>query len=153
MKIDLSEKEYITLLDILYIAEWVLTAHKVDRDHRVEKYETIVQKFYSLAKEMGHENLVEYDDKLAKYFPTREYEDSSKSMMFIEEYQDDTFWDELINRLAYRDMVNQAGGIEKLKQLTMKEHFELESPLEQRYYEEFEKNGLDNLIIKGDRKT
>lgn len=32
MKIDLTRKEYRDLLDILAIANWVLNAHKVDRD-------------------------------------------------------------------------------------------------------------------------
>jgi flagellar motor component MotA len=149
MKVDLSEKEYRVLLDILYIAEWVLTACKVERDPRVEKYEEIVQRFYSLAEEMGCEKLMEFDDHLGKFFPTRKYEDSSKSMMFVEEFEEDTFWDELVHRLSYRDVINHVGGIAKLKELPLQKQFELEAPFEQKYYEEFEKNGLNNLIIEG----
>jgi hypothetical protein len=50
---------------------------------------------------MGFENLIAYDKDLKGYFATAEYEES-EHMRYIEEFEDDIFWDALPHRLAGR---------------------------------------------------
>ena len=68
-------------------------------------------------------------------------------MKFIDNYDDDTLWDELGYRLSLRDLVKDLGE-EKYKEMTPEERIVSVSRLEDKYHEEFEKNGLENIIIK-----
>jgi len=147
MKINITRKEYRALLDILSIADWVLNAHRVGDDPETEKYRKLEQKFYSYAKDMGFDNLVEYVPSLERYFPTKEYEETGKFRDFVDEFENETFWDELLHRLVERDLIRQEGGVENLMNMDIRERFEKEEPLERMYAAEFETNGLDNIKI------
>ncbi len=147
MNIDISKKEYRDLLDVLHMADWVMHAHETEKPLGTENYDKIIQKFYALAKDMGQEHLIEYDPKLKEYFPTRELDDSTESWDFIEDFTDDTFWDELIHRLTDRDVARKVRGYEQMSKLNMTERFAHEGPVLERYSHEFEENGLDRLEI------
>jgi len=51
MKINITKKEYRLLLDILYLGDWMLTAHDDQETPEKEKYQDVIQKFYSYAKD------------------------------------------------------------------------------------------------------
>lgn len=146
MKINFTKKEYQTLIDALEIASWVLHSHKIEEREETKKYRDLEQKLYSYAKDFGMKHLIVYDKKLEKYFPTKDFEDQSPAMAFMEEYDNDTFWDELINRLALRDLILQEGE-ERFKEMPFEEHFTKEDPIRQKYQNEFESNGINNLNI------
>ena len=133
--------------DILSIADWVLNAYRVGDDPETEEYRKLEQKFYSYAKDMGFDNLVKYDPRLKRHFPTKEHEETSKYRDFIDEFENETFWDELLHRLVERDLIRQEGGLENVLNMDIKERFEKEEPLEKMYATEFETNGLDNIKI------
>jgi len=147
MEINITKKEYKSLLDILSIGDWILNAHKVGNDPETEEYRKLEQKFYSYAEDMGYGNLVKYDTELKRFFPTKEFEETSKFRDFIDEFENDTFWDELLHRLVERDLIKQEGGVENVMNMDIRERFEKEEPLEKRYATEFEVNGLDNIRI------
>jgi hypothetical protein len=147
MKIDITKEEYVDLLDLFHIASWVLVSHKTTVDPRVEKLELIIQKFYAMAGEIGRGNLVEYDPARGKYRPTKALEDASRSMEFIDEFVDHSFWDELIVRLAERDAARQAGGYEKLDLLGHEERHAFVDPFEERYAGEVNERGIERLEI------
>jgi len=147
MKVNITKREYRDLLDILYIADWVLNAHKTSDDPRTERYGKLKQKLYSRAKEMGFDNLVEYAPELEGYFPTKEFEEAIEIAGFIDEFENATFWVELIYRLADRDLARQEGGMENVAKLSTMERIEKSSRLEGHYATEFEANGLSNLKI------
>lgn len=147
MKIDITKEEYVDLLDLFHIANWVLVAHKTTVDPQVEKLETIIQKFYAMAGEMGLGDLVEFDPARGKYRPTKKLEETSRSMEFIDEFVDHSFWDELIVRFAERDAARQADGYEKLDLLGHEERHAFVDPFEERYAEEFNERGIERLEI------
>ena len=156
MEINITKREYRDLLDILYIADWVLNAHKSSDDPETARYGKLEQKFYSRAKEMGFDNLIEYAPELERYFPTKEFEETITIAGFIDEFENDTFWVELIYRLADRDLARQEGGIENVIKLSTIERIEKSTRLEGYYATEFEANGLGNLKIDrvfGQRKV
>ena len=147
MKINITKKEYLTVLEILEIVDWVLHAHHGEVRSETKKYREIEQKIFSFAKDMGFENLVIYESRLKRYFPTRKFEDTSPSMNFVREFEDDSFWDELINRLVERDLIRLVGE-ERLDSMPVEERFEREGPVEKRYADEFYNHGLDNLTFR-----
>jgi hypothetical protein len=147
MKIDITKEEYVDLLDLFHIANWVLVSHKTTVDPQVEKLEMIIQKFYAIADEIGRGDLIEYDPARGKYRPTKKLEETSRSMEFIDEFVDHSFWDELIVRFAERDAARQASGYDKLDLLGHEERHAFVDPFEERYAEEFNKRGIERLEI------
>ncbi len=149
MKIEFTQEEYKCLVDMLYVAEWVLNAHRVEDDPRTESYGKLEQKIYSYAKDMGFEDLIEYASDYGTYDPTRKYEDTCPLVEFIDEFENETFWEELVDRLANRDLIRQVGGVENLSKLSFEERIKKTLPLEQKYSSEFEERGLDGVSIVG----
>ena len=143
MKINFTNKEYRLLLDMVEIAEWVLNAHKTASSDEIKKYSDLYQKILSYAKDMGFENLIIYDKNLDGYFATSEYEES-EHMRYIEEFEDDVFWDALPHRLAVRDLVKEVGE-KKYEEMEFVERATKLVGLESIYYKELEENGIDNL--------
>jgi hypothetical protein len=146
MKIDITKKEYRALLDVFHIADWVLHAYKTEEGPETEEYRNLEQKFLSFAKEMGFEHLVEFDAETGKYFPTREYEDTSSVMDAIVDYDNESFWDELIERLASRDLILQEGK-DKVMAMDFEERLVKTETLKEKYSDEFYRNGLSRVII------
>ena len=147
MKINITKKEYRLLLDILYLGEWMLTAHDQEEAPEKKQYQDVIQKFYSYAEEMGYDNLIKADKALNKYFETMEYEESSQVNEIIENYDNATFWDELVSGLALRD-AQEIEGNDAFNKMSPEERIQLLYPLEEKYHEEFMANDLANLQIK-----
>ncbi|MCP5274262.1 MAG: hypothetical protein H6936_05310 [Burkholderiales bacterium] len=147
MKINITKKEYRLLLDILYLGEWMLTAHDQEEAPEKKQYQDVIQKFYSYAEEMGYDNLIKADKALNKYFETMEYEENSQVNEIIENYDNATFWDELVSGLALRD-AQEIEGNDAFNKMSPEERIQLLYPLEEKYHEEFMANDLANLQIK-----
>ena len=146
MKIHLTKKEYRLLLDILSISEWVMNSHKTGGNPKSEPYQKIEQKIFSYAKDFGFENLVMYEEQLEMFYPTHEYEELGSDRPFIEEFEEEVFWEELCNRLAQRDLLKKK-DIQKLKEMDPLERLTKEDEIAAEYEIEFLKNGLKNLTI------
>ncbi len=147
MNVDISKEEYRDLLDLLYISHWVLHSHASEADQRTAPYEKLIQKFHGLAKVMGHAGLVEFNPETGSYQPSAAFEDSTRAWEFIDEFTDDTFWDELVHRLAERDASRIVGSFEQLDSLKSEDRLSLETPLMDRYSKEFDEHGLERLEI------
>jgi len=148
MRIDLTTDEYRQLIDVLYLADWLLTAHKVGDDPRVESYQQLVQKLYARSQEAGLSHLIEYATEFDQYFPTRDFESDTPIHGFIDEYDDETFWDELTRRLAERDLIAQLGGADKVQKLSTEERIRKLGHFEDHYATEFARHGLENLRLE-----
>jgi len=147
MKINFTKKEYVALLDLLEIALWVMDTQTLKIPQEKKPYERLVQKIYSFAKEMGCEVLIEHDADMQAYFPTNEFDETSPMMEYIDDYNNDMFWDELINKLVNRDLMNQFGS-KRVAEMDIEEFFNKQDPIEDKYSTEFETNGVKNLYIK-----
>jgi hypothetical protein len=147
MNIELSTKEYRDLLDILHIADVIMSGHRKEQDSRSARHRALIQKLYSLARGEGLDTLISYNDSVHKFVPTPEFEGSSIAHVMIDEFGDHRFWDELISRLSARDAAHVTGGLQSLKTMSDNDRQILEGPIRQRYIEEFSKNGVANLEV------
>ncbi len=130
---------------MVFIAEWVLNAYRVPEDSSKDRYARLEQKVYSLAGAMKCEDLIEYDEDLKEYFPAGELQDGPV-MERVEEYNNETFWDELIDRLVLRDLVRRY-GTEKLVKMSLEERWEADEPVRRKYAAEFERSGIEKLEV------
>jgi hypothetical protein len=148
MNIEISTKEYRDLMDILHIADVVLSGHRRAADERSVRHRSLIQKLYAFAK--GQENLdrlISYNESAQAYVPTLEFEQNSLAHRLIDEFGDHLFWDELIARLSFRDAAQIVGGIDRLNAMNESERQAVEGPIRQHYIEEFSKNGVVNLAV------
>ncbi|MDT8305392.1 MAG: hypothetical protein RRC07_05605 [Anaerolineae bacterium] len=154
IEIRVNREELRRLLHMVYIGTWVMTAHARNDDPRAAPYEELEQRLYAVAARHGFagetgnpaDDLLDYDEEFKQYFPTRDF-DEGEARAFLDEYNDDTFWDELAYRLAERDAVQEAGGLERYAALPVTERMELTGDFEALYTGEFDENGLDNVRI------
>jgi len=147
MTIPFTKAEYRALLDLVYLGEWMLTAHDQESDPDKERYRVLSQKIYSHAKAMGCESLVEADREDGKHFPTRKYEDSGIRDV-IDDYDNKSFWEELIHRLTDRDLALLAPHL--VDQFPRsEEYWTAIGELGERYSEEFAAHGLTRVKVNG----
>ena len=147
MKIEFSTQEYRDLLDILHVADVVMSGHRRDEDARTGRHRALIQKFYALAQGEGLDRLFTRIAGTQEYAPAAEFEENTLSHPLIDEFGDHLFWDELISRLSIRDAALITGGIERLNALGDSDRQHLEVPIRQRYIEEFSANGIANLEV------
>jgi hypothetical protein len=147
MNIDISTKEYLDLLDILHIADVVLSGHRKKNITRSTQHRALIQKLYALAGGEGIDRLIGYNEREHTYIPTAEFEESNMAHDVIDEFGDHLFWDQLIDRLSVRDAAQIAGGIDRLNALSDRDRQAAEGPIRQRYILEFSANGVASLEI------
>jgi len=147
MEIQLTRKEYRLLLNMLAIAEWVMTAMEVDPPEEFQPYHKLLQKFYGMAEAFESTDLIQYDSELKEYFLTSKM-DEEEWWDWMEKFTEDTFWDELITRLAEVQVIREIGR-ENAQTLPREEIFDLVDHAEDVYRDEFIKNGLENVYVKG----
>lgn len=147
MKINFTKKQYESLIKLIYLGEWVANAHRVD--DRVRELEEIEQYVLSFYKDFGMERYITFDEDLKKFFTTTDFEDISKVNDYIDDYNNNTFWDELIFRLARRDLIERYGE-EAVMNMDWEERMSKEGVFIEEYEDEFEKNGIKNLVIGKD---
>lgn len=133
MNIELSEKEFRLLLDMVYIGNWILNSAR--GDDRFEDYDLLQEKLFALCPGHGMRSLVETWQ--GHIFPSRAYEDGGIHEA-IADYEDAVFYNILAEELARRDLGLENSDPEDFSQL--QERME-------EYMEEFDKNGLNTINI------
>jgi len=146
MNIDISTKEYRDLLDILHLAEVVLSGHRKEEDKRSEGHRALIKKLYALARggELAH--LIKFDEQANTYTPAENFEKETLAHVAINEFAEHVFWDELIGKLTERDMSRMI-GYDRLIAMIDTDRRAAEGPIRQRYIQEFSMNGVANLEV------
>lgn len=147
MKINFTKKEFSALLEMIDIAGWIISSHKSQIGPAEKPYDDLEKKIYALAADFGCEDKITYSRELGDYRPTYYFDMESPHKGFIDEYDAETFWEELIDRLAMRDAIREVGE-EAYRKMDPMERFSLSDKYEEKWATEFEAHGLDNLTIK-----
>ncbi len=145
MEIKLTKEQYKTLVEMLYLGEWMINACR-PHNEAIKKYQELEQYIYSFAKTAGLERHIEYDEEFKKYFLTEEFEINSEVEEYRLEFEDETFWDELVDRMSLRDMIRQFGE-KAVQKMDGMEHFKHQRPFLEKYDREVEEHGIENLEI------
>lgn len=145
MKINFTKKEYRALVEMLEMANWITTSHKVDPNEQPKKYNDLTEKVYSFAEKMDCTDILEFNENMDRHFVTQEFEDNSDTRDLIVSFEEDSFWAELIHRLAERDVVNKF-KVENIYEIDLDARFEALSDAEEKWADEFTKFGLNRLV-------
>ena len=141
---DFSKEEYRTLVEAMQLANWVLHAYAEEERKETKNFRELEQKILSFSKDYGMEKDVHYDKRLEEYLPSRELEEGA--LTYVDDYNNDTFWDELMERLVMRDLIAQIGE-DGLEALSFEQRIEKEEPIRLKYEDEFEKYGISRLDV------
>lgn len=145
MKIELTKREYEALLDMVCLGDCVLHGYTVGEAKDV--HSKVEQKILSQAAEAGCDDRIVYDPELKKYYPTQEYEESDGIQGVLEDYENESFWGELADRMASRDLERKYGAA-KLDAMRQDERMHVYFEAEDAYEREFEEHGIERLSVQ-----
>jgi hypothetical protein len=143
MKIDLTKKQYETLMKMVYLGNWLVNSAKSEPE---KEFEDLEQMILSRAKDFGLETHAGFDEEAKAYYPTEAFEEETGVVDIIGEYNMYTVWEELVLALSKRDLAAEYGK-EKVDEMADEELMEKEYPFILKYEEEFRENGFENLVI------
>ncbi len=134
MQIELSKKEFRSLLDLVYIGNWVLNSTR--GNDRFQVYDDLETKLFSLCRTNGMKVLVEEWEGVD--VPSRAYADGGihEAIAF---YEDNVFYEILAEELSRRDM--------DYAEITDDNYEEIMGRMN-RYMDEFQLSGLEHLKLE-----
>lgn len=134
MQIELSKKEFRSLLDLVYIGNWVLNSTR--GNDRFQVYDDLESKLFSLCRTNGMKVLVEEWEGVD--VPSRAYADGGihEAIAF---YEDNIFYEILAEELSRRDM--------SYPEITEDNYDEIIGRMNS-YMTEFQASGLDHLVLE-----
>ena len=133
MKIELTERQYRYLLDLVYIGNWVLNSAR--GEDRIRDYDQVESLVFSHCLDHGMTALVElYDGEI---IPSRAFAEGGIHEAIMA-YEDVTFFEILAEELALRDL--------DADRATAENYDEVMDRMEQ-YMGEFEAHGTDHISV------
>ena len=140
--LELSKEDFTQLVKHVFIGNWILTSNDVKRN---ALYDSLLDKVLSMAKERNLIEGIQYVEDYDMYSLTQEMEE--EYLKPVNEYENESFWDDLGHKLATRDTVKKHGE----KKLSKMAPFERMSAIwneEEKYGKEFEEHGITRLYVK-----
>lgn len=151
--IKLTKEQFEDLLKMVYLGNWMVNACRDGsaEDPNIEKYEKIHDYVFSLAPKFGWEKYVDHEESDGdKYYPTRFFEEETDINSLHDEYDNNTFWDELPDRLGERDFWEKYTQKE-VEAMSKEERFIKRCECSEPYEDEVYKYGIERLkIVKKD---
>ena len=133
MKIDLTEKQFRRLLDLVYVGNWVMNSTR--GDDRIREYDDVESTVFANCLSHGMVPLVEaYQGEL---IPSRAFAEGGIHEA-IEQYEDTIFYELLAEELALRDLDGQP--------LTRENYDALMARIDA-YLSEFDEHGTDRVTV------
>ncbi len=149
MKPTFSPKEYQRLLELAHLGMWVVTAYQGEKTAAARRYLELDQKLLELAIETGCADSVHRRED-GRLEPSTKLTEDEQLREIQGDFTNDAFWHELVARLADRDF-----AAEQAKR-ALADTPSVEPPptpeerikqLEDRYWAQFEKHDLSNVIV------
>lgn len=135
MQLELTNKQYRRLLDLVYIGNWVLNSTR--GDDRFADYDDVESLIFSKVGQAGMEKLSEVWQ--GEIVPSKAFVDGGIHDAIME-YENNVFFDILAEDLARRDMddppIDDTNYEELAKRIDA-------------YIAEFEEHGTDNVMVEG----
>lgn len=145
MKINFSDEQFRTLIEMAYIGNWMINSFRADEE-KVADFDELERFIFSFAEECDCGEEFDYIEELEGIYPTLEKEVELRKT--IEDYNDYHFWEILTNRLAEEEMIKVYGAGE-VEAMSDDEYLDKIIDFEEKIGSELEKNGLKNVEISG----
>jgi len=143
MQVELTKEQLADLVKVVYMGNWMINGVHLQSE-RVKKFDEIEQLIYAQAAKNGLEDYVEFDSSCGEYFPRTEFEESAEMEGYKKGYDEETFWEGLVDKMANRDFIAKFGE-EAIKKMDQHERFEKLYEFINKYEDYFESRGIDGL--------
>lgn len=151
--IALTSQQFKALLKAVYLGNWVANAYRdgSSDDPHIQEYEEIEDYIFSLAPQFGFEKYIDHEQSDGdKYYPTNFFEETTDVHKLHEEYDEETVWDELAERLGARDFVEKYSK-QEIENMSKEKYFVKLAECVDAYHEEFEAFGIKRIGVKGEK--
>jgi hypothetical protein len=148
--IKLTPQQYEDLLKVVYLGNYLVNNYRPDQP--VDRFDALESYLFSLAKEFGLPRAMDMDEETGEAYPSEEFSQAEDINLYLDDFIENTFWDELINRLTSRDLFRKYGQ-QIMESMPWEELKKKEEPVFQRYTEEIETYGMENLEIVNRRPS
>lgn len=145
MKITLTGKHLEDLTRLVALGNWVVNSWR--GEERLEEFDEVESLILEAAEREGLEAFVERGEEGRSPCPSVALEEATQP--FLDFYDDNTFWDQLVSRLADRDYLRRYGE-DAEADLDTESGRRKEAPFVEKYEKEFDAFGLDRLDIHRD---
>lgn len=139
MQIEFTKEQYESLLKLVYCWNLMINWSRLPED-RIAEYDNLCSHIYSKAKDTWFDNLTQYWEEEKKYIASNLLETDDDVEQYIKTYNDDIFWNTLVDGLVDRDLDDKSWK----KTDNIEEDID---QLSEYYWEEFSKNSIKNLKI------
>jgi hypothetical protein len=143
--IEITNTQLHNLIKAVYLSDWVINAHRmtdeIDSDSR-----SFEQYVLGILYNAGCKDHIDFDAQLNTYFVNGNLEESFQEI--IDDYEDETFWDELASRLAERDYYEKNKPKNSETDNDRAKRVAAIFSIEDKYNEEFERYGIERLKIR-----
>ena len=134
VSIELTDKEFRRLLDMVYIGNWILNSTR--GDDRFADYDHVESKIFANCTKCGMNSLFEINE--GQVLPSQAFEEGGIHEAIMD-YEDTVFFEILAEELARRDM--------DFEPITPENFDELAERVTD-YISEFEANGIENITFE-----
>jgi hypothetical protein len=142
-----TEQELATLVEMVSLAADVSSWNRrPGSDDGVAAYEDMENKILEKAHHAGFSNVIGWDEEKQAYQVKPEEQEKSFFRECYEEFRNESFWEDLVLRLADRDLIRGI-GMSAWEQLSEEQRRERTAEVEKRYWDEFMKNGVDRVAV------
>ena len=151
MKINFTKKQFKKLLKVIHLGDWMINSNNLP-DKMDKECEYLMSYILSFTKQFGLEDYastLNLDEDGEKIYPSRKLEKEIED--YIEDYNNENFWDELIRRMAKKDFRKKFTEKE-FEEMDAEEIFNEITRIEQEYGNEFYESGIDNLEIVSEKQ-
>ena len=143
IELKLTKRQYKALLDLVYLGDWMVNGIRVSP---LAPYEDAAQQVYAAAEKAGCGAQAGYDSELKKHVVFDEAEPGARLAGFKAAYDEETFWQELVERLSDRDL-ERAHGADALAKIDKDGLIKLQLAAEDVWDREFREHGVDRLEL------
>ena len=142
-----TPKEFARLLELVHLGLRVVEGRQGEPSPAVQRYVELEQKLFELATPLGCADLVDVGDR-GQLVPAEKLLGDERLAKLASDYDNDTFWHELVTRLADRDLATEqvrhagegGGGPAIDADARLRQ-------LEEAYWDEFETQDLAHLVL------
>ena len=151
MKIEFSRDEYRVLVEVFSLTGMVLDAYGRGQVPEKKPLYELEQKIYASCDDFGSGDLIRRDERSNELARKWDEKSSQQMVRIYDQFVDDAFWEELIIRMAGRDLqaeMTLAGCAEDA--LAEEKWQKRKSALELHYENTFRQHGLEGVRLVHD---
>lgn len=147
MHLRFTDAELATLVEMVSLAANVASWNqKPGSDDGVSAFEALEDKILERAKHAGMGDVIEFDEEKQRHQVTLEFQQEAFFQECYDEFRNENFWEEMVVRLADRDLMRRIGQAAWSK-LSEEERRARTEEIEKRYWEEFTQNGIERVAV------